>query len=85
MLDDLARVIARLRSRRVLFATWDEEIWGSVLQSLKHILNEVININITLQRKGPNDIKRCLEQLTGAVAAYLATYEADYLRFMEGP
>jgi hypothetical protein len=85
MLDDLTRVLAEIRSKRVLFAKLDDEIWEYVFQSLKQILSVLVSINRTLQRKGPNDTKRCVEQLITAIASYLASYEANYVRFMEGP
>jgi hypothetical protein len=85
MLDDLARVLAEIRSKRVLFADLDDELWMYVFESLKQILSGLVSTNGTIQRKGPNDVKQCVEELISATAAYLANYEADYVRFMEGP
>ena len=85
MLDDLARVLAEIRSKRVLFADLNHELWMFVFPSLKNILSGLVSVNGTIQRKGPNDVKQCVEQLIDATKAYLADYEADYARFMEGP
>jgi len=85
MQDDLAKVLADLRAKRVFFAPLESELWNHVFSSLALVTSALTSIDGTLQRKGPDDIKECLSCLINAVGAYRVDYETDYLRFMSGP
>ena len=83
MRQDVASVVAVLRSKRALFADSNDEIWEWVFASLNKIRETLSELSGKLHAKGPNEIKHAVDLMLDLLGSYLATYEADYTRFMQ--
>jgi hypothetical protein len=82
---DVALVLADLRSKRVLFASIEQELWMHVFESLKSVREQLAQLSGKVQVRGPGDVRGAVDFMLDVVSAYLAEHEAAYTRFMQGP
>lgn len=82
--SDASRIISFATSRRVLFAALDHELWNHVFKSLHNLRSELHGVIPRLMISEPA-VSAIAQNMVKAIAEYLATYEADYMRFMEAP
>ena len=82
---DALKVVNELKSKRVLFASMDHELWEHVFKSLKNISSLIINLNVEIGYKGPNDLIQNMDYVLKSITFYLSEYEYSYMRFMQTP
>jgi len=82
MRDDVAKVISALRSRNVLYAELDNELWSGVFASLKDFRDTFAGLSGRITSKGPQDVKALVLSLLEAVMSFLRKHETSYIRFM---
>jgi hypothetical protein len=82
---DALKFVNELKSKRVLFASLDHELWGYVFASLKEIRELITNLKVEMGYKGPETLIVTLDYLGDLLALYLSEYEYSYLIFMQTP
>ncbi|NCD68026.1 glycogen-binding domain-containing protein [Mucilaginibacter agri] len=82
---DAIEVINSLKSKNVLFASMNNEIWEYVFLSLKNIQTEIITLNNGVKYRGSNELSEALDFMIEAIALYRQAYETNYIFFMRAP
>lgn len=85
MRNDVALVLGALKSKRVLFANVEHELWNHVFDSLRNIRQLLAELSGKVLTRGPSDVNSAVNFMLEVVTLYLADYEANYIRFMHGP
>jgi hypothetical protein len=78
----VAGVLAMLRSRNVLYADLDNEIWQYVFASLHELRSAFAETYAQLIIDGPPDVTSLVDLMVTATREYLARFEASYVRHM---
>jgi hypothetical protein len=76
----VARVLAMLRSRNVLYAQLDNEIWEYVFASLRELRDTFSAAYAELLADGPRNVSTLVDVMLAATREYLASHEASYRR-----
>jgi hypothetical protein len=82
MRQDVAVVLAFLRTRRAMFSDLDQEIWRYAFESLRRLRDELAKTAGRLRVRAPKSVFDQVSFMADAITAYLAEYEANYERFM---
>ena len=85
MRNDVALVLGALKSKRVLFADVEHELWNYVFDSLKNIRELLAELSGKIQTRGPTDVKDAADFMLEVVTTFLIEHEANYTRFMQEP
>ena len=76
----VAKVLAMLRSRNVLYAQLDDEIWDHVFASLRELRDTFTAAYAELVTSGPRNVRALVDVMLTATREYLARHEASYQR-----
>jgi hypothetical protein len=82
MRKEVSKALATFRSRRVMFADINDELWEDVFKSLKNLRDVLVNTSAELPTGGEGSVKNAVDFMMDLITSYLAAYEADYVRFM---
>lgn len=83
MREVVAHTLALLRSKNVLYAGLDNEIWEYVFKSLRELRDTLALASSKLHVNGPPSVRSLLDLMVVAIREYLANYESKYTRFMQ--
>jgi hypothetical protein len=83
--NEAKRFVDKLKSKRVLFASLNNEIWSYVFRSLKEINELLTNLSSEMSYRTPNDLIQTIDYLIKSISLYLSEYESSYISFMQTP
>jgi hypothetical protein len=76
--EAVSRSLSLLRSRGVLYAEMDHEVWTAVFASLKDLRNSLADASAELTVSGPESVSSLLQLMATALRDYLIRYEAGF-------
>jgi hypothetical protein len=83
MREAVAYTLALLRSKSVLYANLDNEIWKYVFKSLLELRDALAQARSKLYIDGPQSIKSLIDLMVVAIREYIEKYETNFTLFME--
>ena len=81
----VAKVLALLRTKAVLYAQLDNELWVYVFPSLKELRRSLSEAASELAVEGPESVYAIVDLMAVAIRNYLAEYETKYELHMQSP
>jgi hypothetical protein len=81
----VAKVLALLRTKAVLYAHLDDELWMYVFPSLKELRASLSDAASELAVEGPESVNAIVDLMAVAIRDYLSEYETKYERHMQSP
>jgi HEAT repeat protein len=78
----VSTVLSLLRSRNVLYADLDNEIWQYVFASLRELRQALTETHATVVVNGPAQVTALVEVMLTAAREYLGRHETAYVRYM---
>jgi hypothetical protein len=83
MREAVANTLALLRSKNVLYARLNDEIWEYVFKSLRELRDALAQASSKLYIDGPANVRSLLDLMVVAIREYVGKYETKFTRFMQ--
>jgi hypothetical protein len=81
----VSRVLALLRTKAVLYAQLDNELWMYVFPSMKELRGSLSDAASELGVEGPDSVFAIVDLMAVAIRNYLSEYEQSYELHMQSP
>ena len=81
----VAQVLGLLRTKAVLYAAMDNELWMYVFPSLKELRQTLSDAASELATRGPESVYAIVDLMAVAIRDYVSEYETKYVLHMQSP